>query len=73
MHAFDQFAEAVERRALVPHQVRGLGHSRASDDKIPAAGKNLSRSPSVMRVEAIAHRDQGARIKYYGRRGCGHG
>lgn len=73
LHALDQFAEAIKCGALIPHQVRGLGHNRAGDDEIAAAGKDLLRSPSVMRVEAIAHRDQGAGIKYNSRRGCGHG
>ena len=72
LHALDQFTEAVERESLIPNQIRGLGHRRTGDDKIAASGKNLPRSPSVVRVEAIAHRDQRAGIKYYGRRGCGH-
>ena len=50
LHAIDQFAEAVERRALVFNQVRGFSHSCTGDDKIAASGKNLSRSPRVMRV-----------------------
>ena len=37
LHALDQFAEAVERRALISQQVRGLRHNRTRDDERPGA------------------------------------
>lgn len=73
LHSFDQFPQPIKCRALIPEQVRRLGHGCTRYDKRPGPSQHFCRSPKIVGVQAIDGSGEGTRIKYYDRRGCGHG
>jgi hypothetical protein len=73
-HTSYEATQGGEGGGCVAQKVRGLGDGRAGNDEAAPQGGELFQYPAVGRgLGEVDGRDERTGIKYYGRRGCGHG
>ena len=73
-HAFDDTSELRQGSRLILQKMCRLCDGGTRDNETATGGGQTSHHPSVgLRLVGVDGRDERSGIKYYDRRGCGHG